>query len=57
MKKIGYRAAGRMMWLVGTRVNGPKNEVRSLAQTANLVASDHVDEPRYAINSLPSLWA
>ena len=46
-----------MMWLVGTRVNSPKNDDPSLAQTANLVASDHVDEQRYAINSLPSLWA
>ena len=49
-----------MMWLVGTRVprvNSPKNDDPSLAQTANLVASDHVDEQRYAINRLPSLWA
>jgi hypothetical protein len=46
-----------MMWLVGTRVNSPKNDDPSLAQTANLVASVHVDEQRYAINRLPSLWA
>jgi hypothetical protein len=54
MEKIGYRAAGRMMWL---RHAGERSEERRSELGADLVASDHVDEQRYAINSLPSLWA